>query len=523
MKFEGGLNTASRTVNSKRNIGSGLFSQGIQTILGFVSRTIFIKYLAVEYLGVNGLFTSILSVLALAELGVGSAFVYSLYKPLAEKKEAIIAGILNLYKKVYAIIGLSVFILGIAVIPFLDQIIPEKPIAIIENITVIYLFFLFNAASSYFFSYKVSLLNADQRNYITTIVYLIFFILKNVIQITVLVVYQDFLMYLATQLILQFLSNVFISIIVDKYYPFLKIYKNQKVDKVIKKEIISNSKAQAIISFGGVMVNSTDNLIINHFSGLVLVGIASNYNLLIGISSAIIIQIFSNLTSSIAQVNAIESKEKQFEIFNLINLLSFWIYGVSAICFVILSNDIILMWIGEDYLLPTSISLLIAINFFMIGMQSSIWTFKTSYGFFNQGKYLVVLTAFINLVLSFWLGSLYGLFGILLATGIARILTNFWYDPYIVFKLGLKRNPFLYLKKFLIFVMALTVSGIITYMLTQLLNFSLIFNLITKLLLCLTIPCIIFYIIYSATEEFKKAKELFFDSILIVISKFKKT
>ncbi len=517
-----GINTDSRTVNSFRNIGSGLISQIVQTVLGFIGRTIFIKYLAVEYLGVNGLFTSILSVLAFAELGVGSAFIYSLYKPLAEKKEHVVAAVLNLYKNVYVAIGVTVFVLGSLVIPFLDQLIPTKPDAIVENITVIYLFFLFNAASSYFFSYKVSLLNADQRNYITTVNYLIFYVIQNVVQILVLVIYKDFLYYLAAQLILQFLSNVSISYLVNRYYPFLKKFKKEKIDPVIKKEIISNAKATLVIKIGGIIVNNTDNIIINYFSGLVLVGLASNYNLLIAIISALILQVFNNITSSIAQINAVESKEKQYQTFKMVNLANLWIYGFSAICFIILSNDFIVLWIGKEYVLPVNISLMLAINFFMVGVQGTIWTFKTTYGFFNQGKYLVIITALLNLLFSFWLGSEYGLFGILMATAIARVVTNFWYDPYIVFKLGLKIKGSIYLKRFLIFLGLLLISGYVTYYVSTQFNFSVLVNLMFKLLLCIMIPNTIILLAYRNTTEMDAIKGIFRRSYLAVVAKIKK-
>lgn len=521
MKLSKGLNTDSRTKNSFKNIGSGVASQIIQSLLGFVSRTLFVKYLAVEYLGINGLFSSILSVLALAELGVGSAFVYSLYKPLADKDESTVTSVISLYKKVYIIIGASIFVFGALLIPFLSQLIPEKPDAITEDITVIYLFFLFNAASTYFFSYKVSLLNADQRNYVTTTNYLIFYVLQNITQITVLVLYQNFLLYLGVQLVLQFLSNVSISVIVDKYYPFLKKYKHAKVSKAIRSEIISNAKATLIIKIGGIIVNNTDNLIINYFSGLALLGIATNYNLLIAILTALILQVFNNLTASIAQVNAKESKEKQLETFKVVNLANFWIYGLASLCIVILTNDFITIWIGNDFVLPISISLALASNFFMLGTQGTIWTFKTTYGFFNQGKYLVLATAGINLILSFALGDQFGLFGILIATALARLFTNFWYDPYIVFKLGLKIQPNLYFFRLIKFSTILILAGVLSYYTTLYITFQGILGLLCKLIICLVIPNVFIILFYRHYDEFKTLRNTAFNGINILLTKLK--
>lgn len=500
------MNTDSRTINSIRNIGAGVVGQVLQAVLGFVSRTVFINYLAVEYLGLNGLFSSIISLLSLTELGIGSAFIYSLYKPLAEKDQLTLSAILNLYKKVYVTVGIAIFVIGLCLIPFLDQIIPEKPESILEDISFLYLFFLFNTASTYFFSYKTALLNADQRNYVTTINYAAFYIAQNIVQIIVLIVTKNFVYYLATQLIFQFVSNVVISSIVNKMYPFLKKFRKEKIDKKVKAVIISNAKATFLIRIGGVLVNNTDNIIINYFSGLVLLGYMTNYTLLIGILTTFIAQVFTNISSSIAQVNAIESKEKQYEIFTMVNLANFWIYGFCGISIIVLMNDFISMWIGKDYILPLSISVMLAINFFMVGMQNAIWTFKTTYGFFNEGKYLVILTAVLNLGFSFGLGNIYGLFGILLATALARLVSNFWYDPYIVFKLGLKKSPMLYLQKFLFYFFIILVAFVVTYYLATLVNLDLISGLLVKLVICLIIPNSIFIIFFYRYPEYKRLK-----------------
>ncbi|TPN89139.1 lipopolysaccharide biosynthesis protein [Aquimarina algicola] len=516
------MNTDSRTVNSIRNIGAGFVGQILQAAVGFISRTVFINYLAVEYLGINGLFSSILSVLSLTELGVGTAFIYSLYKPLAEKNKQAIATIMRLYKKVYISIGIAVFILGLCVLPFLDLIIEEKPENVVENLSFLYLFFLFNTASTYFFNYKTALLNADQRNFITTINYAAFYILQNIAQIIVLIVTKNFIYYLSAQLIFQFLGNLTISLIVDRMYPFLKEFKKEKIDPIIKKQIISNAKATFLIRIGGVMVNNTDNIIVNYFSGLALLGYLTNYTLLIGILTTFIAQVFNNISASIAQVNAIESKEKQYEIFNMVNLANFWIYGFCSICIIVLMNDFIVVWVGESFTLPVSISVMLAINFFMLGMQNAIWTFKTTYGYFNEGKYLVILTAVLNLGFSFALGHVYGLLGILMATALSRLVSNFWYDPYIVFKLGLKIPPVVYLKKFLIYVLIITFAGITTYYIAQFCNFSRVINLIIKAVLCILIPNTIIVLCYKNTPEFHKVVQTFKASYQSITKKIRK-
>ncbi|MBC7525781.1 MAG: oligosaccharide flippase family protein [Flavobacterium sp.] len=513
------MQDSSRTFNSVKNISFGLISQVIQMVLGFITRTIFIKYLAVEYLGVNSLFTNIISMLSLAELGIGSAIIYSLYKPLAEKNEYEIAIILQFYKKVYVSIGSFIFFTGLLLIPFLDSIIPHKPASITEDIRLLYFIFLFNTASSYFFMYKGSLLEADQQSSITTKNTTAFLIIQNIVQIAILVLTKNFIFYLLVQLVCSLLSNYWLTRIVDKRYHFLSKHKKEKVNSSLKKLIISNTKATFYTKIGGALVNGTDNLIINYFVGLTILGKFSNYVMLTAIATNFLVIVFANVKSSIANVIVKEDKKSQGIIYDVINFSSFWFYGLGAVLMVVIMNDFITIWIGKSYILSLNVSIMIAVNFFMLGMQNAFWTFKSAYGFFEQGKYLVLLTAAINLLLSFCFGYYYGIFGVLLATAIARLVTNFWYDPYIVLKLGLQVNPKFYLFKFIKYSVLLLVSTAIIFFISQYLNFSLILNFIIKIILCLVITNGLIFLTYKNTNEFLKIKQLFSNAILVFTKK----
>ena len=515
------MTSKSRTSNSVKNISFGIVSQVVQMILGFITRTIFIKYLAVEYLGINSLFSNILSMLSLAELGIGSAFIYSLYKPLADKNEYEIATILQFYKKIYVGIGIFIFISGLLIIPFLNDIIPAKPNTITENLTFLYLIFLFNSASTYFFSYKISLLEADQKSAVITLNTTVFLVFQNIFQIIILVVTQNFILYLLVQLFCNLASNFWISNTVNKRYTFLSNYKKEKVDVVLKNSILGNAKATFLVKIGGVIVNGTDNLIINYFVGLTFLGKFSNYIMLVAIASSFLQIFFFNLKASIANLTVTENKEKQKEIFDVMNFANFWFYGLAAVLITILINDFIVIWIGKEFQLAFSIAIMLAINFFMVGMQNAFWTFKTIYGFFEQGKYLILLTAALNLILSFIGGYFYGIFGVLLATGIARLVTNFWYDPYIVLKLGLGVNPKEYISKFIKYVVILIVSTLIIYYISSFLNFSVVLNFVIKIMLCLLITNGFILLVFKNEPEFKKIKELISNGYLVLTNKMK--
>ncbi len=497
------MNNDSRIVNSVKNISFGLVSQLIQMILGFVSRTVFIKYLAVEYLGVNGLFTNILSLLSLAELGVGTAMLYTLYKPIADKDYKKMTALLCFYGKVYTFIAVIIAVIGLSVIPFLTTIVKNPPQIIADDLIIIYLLFLFNTVSSYFFSYKLSLFQADQRSYIISKSNTFVFIIQNLIQILVLIWFKNFILYLIVQSFFQLSGNLVISFLLKKYYPFLKQFKKEQVDDVTKKEIVSNIKSTALIKIGGLLVNSTDNLILNYFSGLVLVGLLSNYNLLIGLVSGIIIQVFAGITASIANVNVTESHQKKIETFHLVNFSNFWVFGLASVFLIVLLNDFIELWIGSKFVLPFSVLIALVFNFYISGMQNAVWTFKATLGYFKQGQYLIIITALINLILSFILGSYFGLFGILIATAIARILTNAWYDPYIIQTLALRLNPMKYFKKYCKYLILLVVSLLMIFGVIYFLHFSKIINIIIKVFLCLIVPNVIIYLSFKNEQEFK--------------------
>ena len=515
------MNNDTRTSNSVKNISFGMISQVVQMLLGFVSRTIFIKFLAVEYLGLNSLFTNILTMLSLAELGVGTAIVYSLYQPLANKEEREVATIITFYKKVYSGIGIFVFCIGLILLPFLSHIIPAKPHNIVEDVRLIYFIFLFNSSATYFFSYKQSILDADQKSSVATLTNSAFLIFQNVLQILILYFTQNYILFLVTQVLCAIASNYYIARIVDKRYPYLSNYKSHKVDKELKNKIIANTKATFYVKIGGLLVNSTDNLIINYFVGLAVLGKFSNYVMLIAMASNFLVIIFNNIKSSVANFIITETKEKQNEMFKSLNFFTFWIYGLSAVFLITLINDFITLWVGAKYVLSFNVVLILAINFFMYGMQYTFWTFKIGYGYFNHGKYLVLLTALINLILSFILGYFYGIFGVLLATAIARFVTNFWYDPYITIKLGLENNPVDYIFVFLKYIVILSISIVTICSLSSMLHFTLFVTMVIKFCFCLVIPNLIIIVVYRKKPEFQKIYQMAVNAFLVLTKRIK--
>lgn len=489
-----------RTKNSIRNIGAGVIGQLISTAISFISRTIFIKCLGSSYLGVNGLFSNILSILSLAELGVGSAIIYNMYKPLAEKDKEKIIALMKFYEKSYRSIGIFIGLIGLIILPFLDFIIKDK--LDIPNISLIYMLFLLDSVVSYFFAYKRSILTADQKNYINVMNQQLFNIIKVILQIIILLMTKNFLLYLIIQIICTFISNLSISIKVDKMYPYLKDKNNYELDKESKTKIFKNVTALMCQKIGSVIVSGTDNILISSFVGVYSVGLYSNYSMIINIINSFLGQITTALTASIGNLNATEKVNKAKEIFEITFFINNWIYSFCSICLLVLIDPFISIWIGNNFIMGKSVVFIIILNFFIKGMRQSTIMYSNTLGLFWQERYKSLIEAFINLVVSIVLLRKLGIVGVFLGTFISTMTTCFWFEPYVVYKYGFKTSVLDYFKRYLSYLVVTGVSTIITYYICSFINVNSFIGIISRLLICIIVPNIIFIIVYCRSKEF---------------------
>ena len=357
----------SRTEYSLINMLTGVAGYGINTVVGFVCRIIFVRTLAADYLGVSGLFTNILSMLSLAELGISSAITFALYKPLAENNEAKVASIMNYYRKAYTTIGCFVAVVGLAIMPFLNIIITDPP-AIEESIYLLYLLYLANTAISYFFSYRQALLTASQRQYIVTGYNYVITIAQSVLQTVWLLTTHRYIGYLLIQIIGGITYNVWVSAKAAKDYPYIKNRDAEPLSKEERRSLFINIKALAINKISGVLVNSTDNIAITYFTGLKSVGFASNYTLFSSTLDAMVTLLFNSMTGSVGNLNATSDQKTRYSFFKALNLANFWLYGWAAIGMVFVSGDLVRWFYGDLYVLPMRVPLILAANLFTIGM-----------------------------------------------------------------------------------------------------------------------------------------------------------
>lgn len=513
------MNNDSRFKNSTRNAVVGIGGQIFIVFINFFSRSIFIKFLSEDYLGINGLFSNILTMLALAELGVGNAIVYSMYRPIAENNKKKLKALMNLYASAYKVIGCFIAIIGIAIIPLLKYIIKDS--GEIENINIIYVLFLLNTVVSYFYAYKRSIISADQREYINSMYKYFFMIIRTIMQIVILYLTQNYLLYLGIQVICTILENIFISMKADKLYPFIKDRHNEKLSYEEKNSIFSNVKALMIYKISSALLDGTDNVIISALISVKSVGILSNYNLIIGSVSMLVYQISGALTASIGNVVNKEDDNKKLDVFNLVLFIHFIVYSFTSICLLLLLNPFINIWIGERFLFNKLIIIVLVLNYYIYGMQSVVWTYRSTMGLFIYGKFRPVASAIVNIVVSIVLAKYIGILGVLLGTTITRVTTNVWYDPIIIFKHGFKRSVISYYKIYIRYFISLIIMVIITGSIVEVIpSTGGLITFLIKAFVCSVVAILLIITMFYKTKELKYLLDVI-NGVLLKIKKNK--
>lgn len=347
-----------------KNASVGIISKALNILILFGGRTIFIYTLGEQYLGISSLFSNILTVLSLVELGFAEAITFSLYRPIANKNEKELSKLMKYFKKVYNLIGVIVFIIGILVMPFINIFITDVP-DIKEDIKVIFFLYVTNTAMSYFYAYKSTLLEANQQKYITSVLYVLICLIKTIANCVTLYITKNFILYLAIEIIATVCYNFSISYFTNKRYP--NVFRGEdKLEKVKKKEIFRNVKAMFFYKVSGVFLTSTDNIIISSFIGTVLVGKYSNYALITNQVYVFILQVFNALTASIGNLAAVESKEKQYQVFLNIFFFTFVIYCFStALLWNVINPFVSFIW-TNNYVLPNTTVAFIIIIFYIM-------------------------------------------------------------------------------------------------------------------------------------------------------------
>ena len=406
--------------------------QTVTILLSFVCRTFFARLLETEYLGLSGLFSNIISVLSLSELGVGSVIIIHLYKPLAENDQERICKLMNFYRKVYTAVGIFIICCGLALAPFIGKLVKND--TEIPHLEGYFLLFILQSASSYFFAYKQSLLTASQREYICSVVRQIFNILMNILQILFLCFTRQYIAYLIVSIVTSLGTNVAMSVIADRKFPYLKKGKSLQLDKDQTRGMFKNVSSMMLHKIGNTAINSTDNILISSMVGVIYTGLYSNYLLIMNAVTQILTIGLNAVSASIGDFNAQKTTQERKELFDAMYLLSMWLFGMSAICFCCLFQPTIKLWLGENYLLDFGIVLIVSVNFFVSGLLRVPNTFSDVNGLYTKTKFKPIAMALINLTVSIVCLKLWGLIGVFIGTLASYLLIGIWVDPFFLHK-----------------------------------------------------------------------------------------
>lgn len=423
-----------RAEKAFRNILYDYIGNILTVIISFVSKTVFIYTLGQEYLGLSGLFSNVLSVLSLAELGIGSAITFELYKPLAENNNKAIQQLMQFYKKAYQIIGWVIAGIGIIIIPILKYIVNfDEDVAI--NYIAIYVLFLINSVFSYlFFAYKATILYASQKKYLTKKIEYKATIIQTLLQVIVLFVFHNYYIYLIIGIVRSIIQNFLVAQKADTLYPILKEATRKSLPKQTKDKIRENTIALSLYKVSGVVLNATDNIVISTFISTTVLASYSLYNYLSITIKGFWAIIFDSFVAAIGDFNVVEENKRKKEIFDVLYYLSFILYGLASIGLIQASSDFIQLWVGKQYLLSQRTLWLMTGAFLIAGLENATYVFRTGCGLYDIAKYRPVCSTIVNVVVSVILANFIGIDGVFIGTIISRLVTYWIVDPKVVYK-----------------------------------------------------------------------------------------
>lgn len=427
------MRTRYAMINMLVNIGG----QFLTMLLNFITRIVFIRCLSAEYLGVNGLFTDVLSLLSFAELGIGTAMIFSMYEPAAHDDKPKLARLMNLYKWMYRAVAASVLLFGLVLLPFLPVLI--KGGEGIAHIRLIYMMYVLNSASSYLLNYKNSIFQAYQRGYIRAGWGMVCDCIRTILQIIVLILTHNFILYLLLQFVMQFAPNIIVSRKADQEFPYLKEC-HELPDKEERNGILKNIGAMSLHKLSTIIVRNTDSLIMSSFIGLTTVGVYSNYKMVLNNINNLMGRFTNAFSGSIGNLGALENPDRLYQIYNEIDFLFFALSGYLTGGLMMLFNPFIELCFGAQYCMPMTTVAVIVAEFYISRMRQTNQLFREAMGLFWNDRYKAVAEAVINLVVSLLLVKPFGVAGIIGGTVISSVTTCVWVEPYVVMRYGIQEN-----------------------------------------------------------------------------------
>lgn len=495
-----------RTKNAKRNMIFGTALKLYQIIIPFLMRSFIVYCLGVQYLGLNSLFTSVLQVLNLAELGVGSAMVYSMYEPITRDDTVTICALMNLYKWYYRIIGAVVLIAGVALTPFIPRLIKGDVPADV-NVYILYLLNLFATVLTYWLlAYRNSILQAYQRVDVVSKVNIITDTAKYILQVGALFAFKNYYLYVIAILVSQMAMNIITALESKKMYP--NIQPIGKLPKETTREINKRIKDLFTAKLGTTIVNSADTIVISSFLGLTALAIYQNYYFIMTAVIGVIGVLLSACTAGIGNSFIVETIEKNYVDFKKFNFMLTWMAGICVCCFLNLYQPFMILWMGSENLLDMGCVVLMCIYFYLYTINHFMCTYKDATGMWHEDRFRPLVAALVNLTLNLLLVRYIGLFAIILSTVVSYIIVTIPWLIHNLFTVLFKMPSKEFVGKFIKYILIVCLAAIISYIICERLPETGVITIILRLAVSVLIPNLIFLVVLGHGEEFEGSLEM---------------
>lgn len=514
----------SRVNKSIRNTVVGMSGLFINLIVTFVAKSIFVKLLGAEYNGVNGLFTNILNILNLAELGFSASIAVCLYKPLKEHDEMTAGMLMNYFVRVYRIIAIIVAVVGCCCIPFLQYLIAEDISTLpftLNELRAYFAMFLANTVLGYLLAYKRTIIDADQNSFIISGVDNICNIALNILQIVLLLVYKNYYAFLAIMIAKTIINNLILHIIAGKKYPYLSKYKGVKISKEYKTTIFTNVRAMFLNKIGYNVIFNTTSIIISAFVSLVDAGKYANYQMICANIYALVNIIFSSLSASVGDLWLDKNTDYQHTVFKRIQYIAFFFVVFTFCCYACLFNDFIALWVGEDMVFALPTVIMISMNAMLFYLRRGVIAFRDTQALYRYDKYKPILESVVGLGLAIGLSYVWGTFGVLLGYNIAMLFVSAVIENYTLYKKGFKSKglakQYISMAGVILFAFALTA---LMYFITDFFPKG-VGWFVLKLVFCVVFAAGAFILVSFRSPEFKYYKNLVIRICKAMIAKIK--
>lgn len=473
--------------------------------LGLGYRYLFLKTLSIEYLGINSLFTNVLGVLSLAELGIANSIVYRLYEPISREDVDRVGELMAFFRHAYLLIGLVITLIGLAITPFLKFLIKDaSEIPADVNLYVVFLLFLLQSSSSYLFAYKLTLLIADQKQYLHSVVITVITVIRYAIQFFILIATRDYTLTLVSGIAVTIILNWAFSLWVSRKYRSV-FQVTSRLGKQDRKAIYKDTSAAMLHKIGGTVLSSTDNILLSKFIGLAVTGIYANYSMIISSVFGVIDTFFSGFTSSLGNAHAVLDKDSRYELYRRSLFINLFIVGLTTVCIFGLIDDFLLVWLREAYFLEESVVILLSISYYLNGARIISCSYTTACGLFVRDRIRPIIEATLNLVISIVALKIIGIGGIFLGTIISSLLTVFWREPLLLYRYAFERSVGEYWKEYIKGAVVAVLSSLTVRLFVDRLfevNGNLLLWLL-KAVICIAVFLLIHFLFNCRTREYR--------------------